>query len=61
MVQKNGIETDEIDKLDEAEKQKREVHVHFLKLLKEEAKRFEDPLLIYLYDMVIHRTTNEPD
>ncbi|MEQ9590674.1 MAG: hypothetical protein RJS97_22210 [Parvibaculaceae bacterium] len=32
-----------------------EVHEHFLKSLKEEAKAFNDPLLLYLYDMVIYR------
>jgi hypothetical protein len=32
------------------------VHEHFLKLLREEAKTFNDPLLLYLYDMVIYRT-----
>ena len=33
-----------------------EVHEHFLKSLKEEAKALNDPLLLYLYDMVIYRT-----
>jgi len=31
-------------------------HDHFLNLLREEAKDLEDPLLIYLYGMVIYRT-----
>jgi hypothetical protein len=32
------------------------VHEHFLKLLREEAKTLNDPLLLYLYEMVIYRT-----
>lgn len=32
------------------------VHEHFLQLLREEAKTLNDPLLLYLYDMVIYRT-----
>ena len=31
-------------------------HDHLLNLLREEAKDLDDPLLIYLYDMVIYRT-----
>ncbi len=33
----------------------REVHEHFLLLLRKDAKALNDPLLLYLYDMVIHR------
>ena len=35
-------------------------HDHFLNLLQEEAKDLEDPLLIFLYDMVIYRTKVGP-
>lgn len=37
------------------------VHDHFLKLLREEAKGFNDPFLLYLYDMVIYRNEHKAD
>lgn len=32
-----------------------EIHEHFLRLLREEAKTFNDPFLLYLYDLVIYQ------
>ena len=34
----------------------RQSHDHLLRMLREEAKTLNDPLLLYLYDMVIYRT-----